>query len=68
VRPLPEELLRYAGADVYFFDKLFQDMFLSLPDALQEKVLCASTKRLTEYLEVGYGANGRHKAIAPQLA
>ena len=66
-RPLREDLLLYAGADVYFFDNLYEMMFQKLPLGLQQKVINTSTKRLTEYLKPGYLAKGRHMAIAPSL-
>jgi exonuclease 3'-5' domain-containing protein 1 len=66
-RPLREDLLLYSGADVYFFDNLYEMMFQRLPSGLQTKVINASTRRLTEYLKPGYCAKGREKAIAPSL-
>jgi exonuclease 3'-5' domain-containing protein 1 len=65
-RPLQKEIIEYCAIDVFYFDELFDKLFVPLSLVQKQWVLQNSDSRALECKMPGYVAKGRDRAIAPK--
>ena len=65
MRPLRKEIIEYCAIDVYYFDKLIEELFDPLSTNRKVWVLQNSDARALECKKPGYTSKGRDRAIAP---